>query len=300
MQHTFRAILRLIRPKHWLKNLLVAVPLFITFSFTQEHIAATGLLFVAFCLLASSVYVINDLFDRERDRQHPTKKSRPIAAGIITVPQAIVLHTTLLISSMLLANYLDRQAFIVVLIYYGMNVLYSMGLKKIPILDVFILALGFVLRISAGSHVIDVKMSQWLLLCAFVTSLFMAFGKRRHEMLLLTDSKSSHRAAITEYTEGFINQLLAISATITIVFYSLYTIDPATQDRFNGSQLLYTMPLLTFLVFRYFFLLYNRNTGGDPVEVITNDRALLLGTIGFVLMIVLARYGHLSLLSTLF
>jgi 4-hydroxybenzoate polyprenyltransferase len=295
-----RDLLVLIRPQHWLKNLLVFLPALVTFTLTADSLGALLLLFTGFSFLASSIYVVNDIFDAERDRNHPKKSNRPIAARKISIQVALCIHLLLAATAFGIAFASAPGVFPVFTAYYALNIAYSLGLKHIPIVDAFILALGFVLRISAGSHVLGVANSQWLLLCAFIGSLFMAFGKRRHELLLLSGKQATHRKASAEYTEMFMNQLLGITATITLVFYSLYTIDPATQSRFNGIDLLYSVPIVMFLLFRYLFLLYNRNTGGDPVDVITNDRPLLIAGVLLILTVFAARAGSLNVLGSIF
>jgi 4-hydroxybenzoate polyprenyltransferase len=184
--------------------------------------------------------------------------------------------------------------FLTGLIYVAMNLAYSYRLKHVPILDVMIVALGFVLRVIAGAYAIDVPKSHWILLCTFFVMLFVAFGKRRHEMNLLQTGKGAHRRASAEYTEGFITQMLALTAGVTVVFYALYTIDPQNVSRFGTERLIYTTPFVVFGIFRYFYLLYNKDEGGDPVQIFLKDRQLLLcGLLWLISVTFIYVHAHL-------
>ena len=280
-----RTLIRLLRPTHWLKNGLVFAALFFSFSFNWLALGLAARAAVAFCLLASSVYVINDLADADRDRHHPTKKNRPIASGEITPGQAVMVTGVLLVLAGWLLFASGPYVLVVGAVYFGLNLLYSLGLKHVPIVDVMIVAAGFLLRVIAGALAINVSVSHWLVLCTFFLALFVAFGKRKHEMMILEDAKNDHRRSMREYTDGFIDQMLSLSATTAVVFYSLYTIDAKTIARFGGDTLIYSTPIVVFGVLRYYYLLYNRGLGGDPVKLFAKDRALLLATLIWVLMV---------------
>lgn len=261
----------LLRPKHWAKNLLIFLPLIFAFKFDVGSFWRDILAFISFGLLASGVYIINDIFDAERDRLHPTKKDRPLASGKIKVWQALLLFTVLLALSITISIMLSSAIFWISIIYLITNILYSFGLKHLAIIDVMIVALGFVFRVMAGAYAINVPVSHWILLCTFFLSLFMAFGKRKNEMDILDSASRSHRRSISEYTDSFIDQMIALTAGISIVFYSLYTIDQTTIARFGSDNLIYTTPIVVFAVLRYFHLLYNKKDGGDPVAIFTGD-----------------------------
>lgn len=280
-----RSIIRLMRPTHWLKNSLVFAALFFSFSFTWAAFLLAFRAAAAFSLLASAVYVINDLADADRDRHHPTKRKRPIASGEIKPAQAIVVIAILLIAASWLLYLSGSMVLLVGAIYFGLNLGYSGGLKHVPIVDVMIVALGFLFRVIAGALAINVSVSHWLVLCTFFLALFVAFGKRKHEMMILEDAKNDHRQSMREYTTGFIDQMLSLSATTAVVFYSLYTIDAKTISRFGGDTLIYSTPIVVFGVLRYYYLLYNRGLGGDPVKLFARDRALLLATLLWALMV---------------
>lgn len=279
-------LIRLLRPTHWLKNGLVFVALFFSFSFNWPAISLAALAFVAFSFLASTVYIINDLADVKNDRNHPSKKLRPIASGAVSPNTAFGAAVILGLTSALLMYSINPKLFFAGLAYFVINLFYSFGLKNIPIIDVMIVAIGFLLRVVAGALAITVPVSHWVILCTFFLALFVAFGKRRHEMVLLgVDGRSRHRRSMQEYTEGFINQMLGLSAGTAVVFYALYTIDPATVSRFGTDRLIYTTLIVVFAVLRYYYLLYNRDLGGDPVALFYRDRQLQLAVIFWLLMV---------------
>jgi 4-hydroxybenzoate polyprenyltransferase len=280
-----RNLLTLLRPGHWLKNGLVLAALFFSFSFTWPTLWLAVRALVAFCVLASAVYVINDLADADRDRHHPTKKNRPIASGAVQPRQAKQLATLLLLIAGWLLFLAGWPVLFVGLLYLLMNLAYSAGLKHVPIVDVMIIAMGFLLRVIAGALAIHVAISHWIILCTFFLALFVAFGKRKHEMMILDEARNSHRQSMREYTDGFIDQMLSLTATTAVVFYSLYTIDVQTIERFGGDTLIYSTPIVVFGVLRYYYLLYNRGLGGDPVKLFARDRALLLASLIWLLTI---------------
>ncbi len=290
-------ILVLLRPKHWVKNILVFAALFFSFSFTVPAVAVTVSVFIAFSLLASTVYVINDIADAERDSHHPTKKNRPIASGAITKSTAVIIAAVLFIVSVWWLYSVGNYVAYIGLLYFGINILYSFGLKHVAILDVIIIAIGFVLRVIIGAVAINVPVSHWIVLCTFFLALFVAFGKRRHEMVLLgEDGKSQHRQSMREYTNGFIDQMLGLSAGVAVVFYSLYTIDTNTVLRFGSDDLIYTTPIVVFGVLRYFYLLYNRDSGGDPVQLMTRDRQLQLAIVIWLVSVWLIYHNPVQLI----
>lgn len=271
-------LIRLMRPSHWAKNILIFAALLFSFSFGQMAITRAVLAFIAFSLLASGVYVFNDLIDAKRDRHHPQKRFRPIANKKISLRTAILLFMILSYAGLALGLWLGPFVLGFCLIYFLFNILYSLGLKQVAIIDVMIIAFGFVLRVTVGAYAIGVSISHWLLLCTFFTALFLAFGKRKIEMSELDgENKYNHRRSISEYTEGFINQMLALSAGISVIFYSLYTIDPATVVRFGSERLVYTTPIVVYAILRFMHLIYNREVRSDPVQIILSDRQLLAG-----------------------
>lgn len=279
------------RPQHLIKNLLVFVALIFSFSFNINSLILGTLAFLSFSLMASSLYVMNDIFDAERDRHHLLKKNRPIASRKIKIREAVVVLIILFVLSILVALNIKTTLLSVILFYFVINIFYSLGLKNYAIIDVMIIAVGFVLRVVAGAVAIGVGASHWLLLCTFFISLFLAFGKRKIEMFELeNDKKSQHRKSISEYTDGFIDQMLSLSAGIAVVFYSLYTIDPATVQRFKSDNLIYSTPIVVYAVLRYFHLLYNKKIGGDPVQIFLKDKQMLFCIVVWIIFVVSAYY----------
>jgi len=276
-------MLNLVRPKHWIKNFLVFAPLFFAWTFTASTFVTALMAFVAFSATASSIYVINDLADADADRRHPEKKNRPIAAGTVSPTKAQVIIAVLIIIALLGSFSLPLGFQLTILGYFVLNLLYSFYLKKRPIIDVMILATGFVLRIIGGGFAFGISLSPWILLCTFFASLFIGFGKRKNETDVLQADSHHHRAVLEHYTPDFINQLLGITAAMTIMSYSLYTIDVTTLAHFGHKNLVYSVPFVVYGVFRYFHLMYNRSSGGDPTKVFLSDTPLILDTLAWLI-----------------
>jgi len=290
--------LKLLRPKHWVKNLLLGAPMVFSFAYTAENVARLAAAFVAFCALSSAVYIVNDIADRESDRHHPKKRKRPIAAGRISVKAATMAAMGLAVAGLIVAGVASIKVLVVAMIYVLMNLAYSSRLKHVPILDVMLVALGFVLRVMAGAYAIRVPLSHWILLCTFFGALFIAFGKRKNEMGLPEEEKKRHRKSASEYTDRFIDQMLALSAGIAVVFYAFYTIDPEVVKRFGSQRLVYTTPIVVFGVLRYYYLLYNRDEGGDPVALALEDRPLILCLLVWLASVIfIYLYGNHRLFS---
>lgn len=277
------AVLLTLRPAQWTKNGVVAVPLFFAIWDRAQHRAAIlghlghvllGVL--AFCLVSSAIYVVNDLCDIAQDRLHPEKRLRPIASGRLSAAAARALFPVLLAAGLLLGAQVP-PAFLTVLAAYALlQLLYSLRLKRIGLLDVFLIAAGFVLRAVAGAQAAEVDVSAWLLLCTFLLALFLALCKRRHEKTCLDSGGTDHRAALDQYDLRGLDQVIGISASATIVCYALYTQSPETVAKFGTRGLGYTVPFVVFGVFRYLDLLYRRAGGGRPEKVLLSDPPLIL------------------------
>jgi len=288
----WRDWLGLLRPAQWTKNGIVLVAYFFARWDPGQRAHALGrqpflislLAMVDFCLLASGVYILNDVLDRGADARHPVKCLRPIAAGKIAPSAALLLAAALLGVSVAGAWLLHPNFGWVVTGYLLLQVGYSCKLKQVAILDVFMIALGFVLRAIAGAAVIDVRISPWLLLCAFLLALFLGLCKRRHEKRLLAGSEIHHRQALAGYTEALLDQLIAIVAASTVIAYALYTLNAETVARFGTNGLGFTIPFVMFGLFRYLDLVYNGEAGGRPEQILLTDRIL----IGTILLYVLA------------
>jgi 4-hydroxybenzoate polyprenyltransferase len=269
-----RDYVRLIRIKHWVKDVFVFAPLIFSLNFYKPiYIGRTLIMVAAFCLAASSVYVFNDVADRERDRLHPKKKDRPIASGAVPVRSALILSAVLFLASVAVCAILGLPSVLIVLTYIAMNVAYSLLLKKQTFIDVMVIATGFLLRVVAGAIAINVELSSWMLLTTFFLSLFLGFGKRRKEV---TEGSTRHRAVFQDYTVELLNSLIIISASLTIITYSLYVVTSKAMIDLGRDKFIATIPFVVFGVFRYMFLIYRHNNGGDPAEVLLKDKVLLI------------------------
>ena len=274
-------LLRLMRPEQWTKNAVVlAAFLFAMGDRTQR--VPFGLLLPAlaaaalFCLASSGIYVFNDIRDADADRLHPVKKSRPLAAGAVSVRAAAVLAFVLLAGSLAGAWFLARPFASVVAGYVALQFLYTMYLKRVALVDILVIATGFVLRALAGGVAIGISISPWLLLCTLLLALFLALCKRRHEKKSMDDDAEGHRPALGDYDPRLLDQLIAIAAGATIVSYSIYTLWPDTVAKFGSPALGFTIPFVIFGVFRYLDLVYRRQQGGRPERVLLSDLPLLV------------------------
>jgi 4-hydroxybenzoate polyprenyltransferase len=278
--------LRLLRPKQWIKNLFVfAALIFARDLFQMPLLGLTALAFVLFCLASSGVYIINDILDVEHDRNHPIKRHRPIAAGRVPVNSAAGLSLALLAAGLAGSFLVARPLGFVTFAYILLMVFYSLYLKQQVILDIFTIAAGFVLRVVAGAAVTGVYFSPWLLLCTIFLSLFIALGKRRHELYLLDDNAAEHRSALSAYSFAFIDQMVGIATSATIISYSLYTFLAPTN-----RNLIYTIPFVLYGLFRYLFVIYQQQSGGAPEEVLLRDRPLLAAVLLWIIACAVILY----------
>jgi 4-hydroxybenzoate polyprenyltransferase len=270
------AMVRALRPKQWTKNAALLIPLLFAKSIFAEGLALRAMLGVGvFSLLASGVYVANDWFDREKDRLHPEKRKRPIAAGHLSGPAAIVL-VVLCWGVAGVGGWWIGPSFAAVLVgYLALQVLYTGALKKMVLLDIMAIALGFILRVVAGANAIDVEVSNWLFLCTLLGALFLGFAKRRAELSSLEDA-SAHRASLADYTVPLLDQMMSICAACCILGYGLYTVSKETVEHVGSDHLKFTVPFVVYGVFRYLFLVHKRGAGGAPEQVLLSDAPLLI------------------------
>lgn len=277
LRRTARSLWIELRPQQWLKNLFVLAPLLFSKNlFVPDATEKALIAFVLFCLISSSVYILNDVRDREQDQLHPTKRHRPIAAGLLSVWTAYPVMAVLLGSALLGGLVLGQDVVAVLLAYWLINLLYSFWLKHHVILDVFAIAAGFVLRVVGGALAIDMEMSHWLILCTTLLSLFLGFTKRRHEIILLRSQAIDHRQVLQEYSLPFLDMMIAVVTACTLVSYALYTVSEDTVRRFQTHRLLFTLPFVLYGIFRYLYLVYHKDHGGDPTKDLFNDRDIII------------------------
>lgn len=271
-----KTYIRLARPTHWIKNLLVLLPLLCSGLFTEWWRLSRGLwAFLGFSLLASSIYIINDIRDHERDRLNPAKCHRPIASGEISIPQALMFFALLMALALFsgyMANGLDPVPWAMMGAYFLLNLGYSFGLKKYPLVDVAILVSGFLLRMLYGGAVTEIALSKWLCLTVISMSFYLGLGKRRGE--LLNHDKQGQRDVLKYYTEGFLDKNMYMCVALTIVFYSLWTVDAMTVARVGSENLIWTVPLVILICMRYSHNVEGESDG-DPVEVLLHDKLLM-------------------------
>jgi len=276
------AALQALRPKQWLKNLFVFAPLLFGKAFLDPHKVNLALIaFGLFSAMASSVYILNDILDVERDRLHPSKKDRPIASGRLPIPLAAVLGILLGAGALTLAFIHMPPLATILAIYASVNIAYSLGLKHVVILDIFAIAVGFVLRVFGGAVAIEVEASRWLLTCTIFISLFLAACKRRGEITLVGDSNAT-RAVLRSYSIGYVDQIINLSAAGTVMTYALYTLDPVTIAKLHTHDLIFTLPFVIYGVLRYMHIVQHKGQGGSPTEALLKDRMILVTVVGYV------------------
>lgn len=280
------ALVQALRPRQWIKNTFVFVPLLFGRVFlvrAKVELAVTA--FILFSAMASSAYLLNDIMDFRSDRAHPTKRQRPIASGRLPMPVAAA-AAAVLAGFALAISWLRFPEFAFILaIYAAINIGYSLGLKHVVIVDIFAIAIGFVLRVFGGAVAIDIEASRWLLTCTIFISLFLAACKRRGEMTLVGENTAT-RAVLANYSIGFIDQIINLSATATILTYALYTLDPVTIAKLGTRDLIFTLPFVIYGILRYMHIVQHKGGGGSPTEALLRDRTILLTVVGYVLLVV--------------
>jgi 4-hydroxybenzoate polyprenyltransferase len=270
-------LLRLMRPHQWVKNVFVFTGLLFGHAWHDPNLVTHVMLaFAAFCLVSSAVYVFNDIIDVEQDRLHPKKCLRPLASGRVGISAAAGLAGLLGVSGFVLASYASLVVMTILGGYAVMNVAYSLRLKHVVILDVFIIATGFMLRILAGTLGVGIPPSQWLLLCGLMVTLFLGFSKRRAETLALAEDKAAHRKVLEHYSPVLLDKMIGITASGVILSYSLYTMNADTIRIHGTPNLIYTVPFVMYGVFRYIYLLHHQSRGGDPSHDLVRDPHLFV------------------------
>ncbi|MCX7832028.1 MAG: decaprenyl-phosphate phosphoribosyltransferase [Actinobacteria bacterium] len=271
------------RPKQWTKNLIIfSAPLFSGTIFNTTVFFKSFLGFLLLCLLSGSVYILNDIVDYHKDRNHPKKKLRPIASEKLSKPVALLSFFLIAGTSFVVAYWLGILFFICVAAYFILQLGYSFWLKNIVIIDVFSIAFGFLMRALSGVYLLNLSLSPWLFICAFLLALFLGFGKRRHELLLDKDS-SSYRPVLKEYSKELLDSLIVIVASATVVSYSLYSFFSETAEKHQG--LMWSIPFVIYGLFRYLYLVYSKNLGGNPEEILIHDIPLILDIVAWIFIV---------------
>jgi len=266
-----------LRPHQWTKNLMVfAAPALSKHLFEWGPLEKSVLAFVIFCALSGTVYLLNDVADLERDRLHPRKRLRPIASGALSPRAAALLALVLGLASLGLSALLGLPFVLCAGLYLALNVLYSFRLKEIVILDVLSVSLGFVLRAVAGGVAIGVLVSDWLLVCTLLLAMFLALAKRRHELVSLTTSATGHRKILAEYSPYLLDQMISVVTASCLTAYAFYTMAPDTVQKYRTEKLAWTIPFVLYGIFRYLYLVHQKEQGGSPTDILVTDRPLLL------------------------
>ena len=284
--------LKLIRVKHWLKNILVFLPAFFSTGITNKNnLLLCFIAFLIFSFASSTVYVLNDINDVEKDRNHPIKKNRPLASGKVSIRGAIITIIILVLIDALLMNWFYfktniHATYIIPIVYVLLNILYSKYLKNIPIIDVVILVSGFVLRVMYGGAVINVEVSKYLYLMIIFGAFFLGFGKRRNEILKNGDKS---RRVLHLYNKEFLDKNMYVTFALTIVAYTLWCVDPTTIDRIGHDYLFWTIPLIM-VILQLYSLNIEGNSHGDPIEVILSDKKLLITSLSYVIIMIILLY----------
>ena len=272
-----RDLLLALRPYQWSKNLLVLAALVFALDlFRPEKVLAALAGVALFSAASSAVYLFNDICDRERDRNHPQKAQRPIAAGRVSVRAAGVASALLVIATLAGSFALEPRFGWVIVVYFGVQATYSLFLRNVAIIDVLCVASGFLLRVIAGAEAIREPVSSWLLICTIFLSVFISFAKRRHEISTLAAGGTDHRQSLSSYDLTLLDQLTAVSAASSLISYALYTTDPQTVEKFDTDGLVLTLPFVIYGIFRYLALVQRSEEAGDPSMALFKDRPLLI------------------------
>ena len=282
----FISIFKSLRPKQWIKNFFVfAAILFSQNLYNIFMVKRVVAIFIIFCFLCSGTYLINDVIDKEKDRVHPKKKRRPIASGDIPIWMAVSLAVLLLTFSLTVSFKFGFYIGLISSIYFIQALLYSVYFKKIVIIDALFIAFGFVLRVAVGGAVINVAVSIWLLICIILLALFLALCKRRHEINLLNQNASQHRSILDHYSIELLDQMISVVTSSTLVVYLLYTFLSARND-----NLMFTIPFVLYGIFRYLYLVYVKNEGGEPEDTVIKDKPMIINISLWVLAVYIILY----------
>ena len=286
-----KPIIESLRPKQWTKNLLLFAGLLFSKSLFQVPllVKATAGFFI-FCFLSGAEYIVNDLLDLEQDRTHPLKSKRPLASGRLTPASAIIVVVVLAVAGLASSFLLDRGFGWIALIYFLLMLSYTFALKHVVMLDVIVIALGFVLRAVAGAAVIKVSISSWLLMCTTFLALFLVLNKRRHEMVLLGENATDHRKILGEYSPYLLDLMVTVVTAATVISYALYTTAVDTVQKFGTRNLLFTLPFVLYGIFRYLYLVHQKNMGGSPEQILVKDGPMIVNIFFYLITIGIILY----------
>jgi 4-hydroxybenzoate polyprenyltransferase len=279
------------RPNQWTKNLIIFAGLIFSQNLGHPLLLAKAIIAVAlFCAISGAVYIINDILDYKSDQLHPVKKQRPIASGALPRSAALAAAVIMGFAGSALSFLINLPFGMVVLSYLLLMLGYSLWLKRLVIIDVFVIAAGFVLRAVAGAEAVSVPISDWLLICVILLSLFLALAKRRQELRVTETNAAEYRQTLSDYSDKLLDQMIAVVTAAVAVSYSLYTMWPETVEKFGTSNLKYTIPVVLYGIFRYLYLIYRKDQGEQPETVLLTDRWLLSSVVAYVLAVWLIIY----------
>lgn len=284
-----RSLIESMRPAQWTKNLIVFAGIIFAQKFLDPGLLLKAILgFVIFCLLSGAGYIINDVVDRKQDAIHPRKRERPIASGRFSPAEATLIAISLMVVSLAASFWASPLFGLAALGYLGLNLGYSFSLKNIVIVDVMALALGFVLRAVAGALIVAVEISPWLLLCTILLALFLGLSKRRHELILLEDDALNHRRILQEYSPSLLDEMISVVTSSTVMAYTLYTFFSKTATKTH--YLMLTVPFVLYGIFRYLYLIHQKNEGGSPEVLLLTDKPLLIDILLWLLAVFVILY----------
>lgn len=287
----FKLFLQSIRPAQWTKNGLLFAGLIFSKQMDDASLAMRSFAgFVIFCAMSGCVYIVNDIVDRDKDKLHPLKSQRPIASGALPLGIAATGAVLLCIGGLVSAFLIDAGFGWISVAYLFMMTFYGLALKQLVILDVLIIALGFVLRAAAGAAIVHVTISSWLLTCTIFLALFLALSKRRHEIQILGEKAPQHRTNLNEYNPHFIDQMISVATASTVMAYALYTTSSETVEKFGTRNLIYTLPFVLYGIFRYLYLVHIRQEGGSPERVLLSDRPMIVNLVLYMAAIFIILY----------
>jgi 4-hydroxybenzoate polyprenyltransferase len=288
---TARAVVASLRPHQWTKNLVVFAALaFSKHLFELGPLVRTTFAFALFCGLSGAVYLLNDLADLERDRRHPIKRLRPLASGALRPRTAGIVAAVLAFGCLGLAFVLGRPFAAAAFVYLGLNLLYSFRLKEVVIVDVLCVSLGFVVRAVAGAVALGVAISDWLLICTLLLALFLTLSKRRHELTSLNHEASAHRKILAEYSPYLLDQMINVVTASLLTAYAFYTTAAETREKFQTDRVAWTIPFVLYGIFRYLYLVHQKEKGGSPSDVLLTDRPLLAAVALWAAAVVIIVY----------